>query len=284
VALLVFGAGIALIPAAGFGKPKRHVLTQGEFAVWVYETLVQTNDAPQSAQHEFTYTRLADMSPEVIDRAVRYLERRGLTPFEGWRASQPIRTHEMSSLIVRFHRADASVDISNEDQCVAFVRARGCDLKTSNAIIEHIRQETRLVDTWTDAVSESEGGPGFVPGVVPGATGAGQPGPDRADAKRACELANAEAMRERREAPFAPGDFRRTLEGGRVVFSALVPSGLDDLQAEVSFLTNGAPTVELSILTSRTTPGLDSSLGTPEIQDIRIERMEFEGIELEDGE
>lgn len=116
-------------------------VNHGQLAGMLHAYLNATNEAAYAALKDtFSYT---NVTPQAIAVAIEYLDNDGLSPFGGWRTSEPVRLHDMASLIVRCHRADNTIDISNKDACIAFAKAKGCDFGTIQKVVRHIWEQKR---------------------------------------------------------------------------------------------------------------------------------------------
>ena len=113
------------------------VVTQGEFAGMLDTFLTQATDTNEYAriESEFAYTNL---TPDRISTAIEHLTLIGLYPSDGWEADQPIRAHDMTSLIVRLHEAADRVNISDKDECMAYTLSVGCSISTISKVLKHI--------------------------------------------------------------------------------------------------------------------------------------------------
>ena len=115
------------------------VVNQGQFAGMLYAYLNATNEPVYSAlKDSFSYTNL---TPQGIASAIEHLDNSGLSPFGGWRTSEPMRLHDMASLVVRCHHADNTIDVSDRDACVAFAKTKGCDFGTIQKVVRYIWEQ-----------------------------------------------------------------------------------------------------------------------------------------------
>lgn len=71
------------------------------------------------------------------------------------------------------------------------------------------------------------------------------------DVRRAAEAANREAKRRYEVEPFLPSDFRRSVNGERVLFLAMVGRGYGDIRAEVCLRGDNRTEVVLTVLTNQ---------------------------------
>jgi len=99
--------------------------------------LTQATDTNEYAKLEtdFSYTNL---NTSTIATAIERLTLLGLYPTDGWKADQPIRAHDMTSLVVRLHKAESSINITNKDECMAYATSVGCNISTISKVLKHI--------------------------------------------------------------------------------------------------------------------------------------------------
>lgn len=120
-------------------------VSQGQFAVQLCAFL-------QRATDESSYRAVRDSldiqaaTPQDVARAVGYLAAEGLIPYRGWQPSEPLRRHDVTSLVVRACRAEDRLDLSDPDACLAFAESQECDPSTVLDAIRFIWNRKKNLD------------------------------------------------------------------------------------------------------------------------------------------
>ena len=104
-------------------------VSQGQFAAQLGAFLQQATDE-ESYRVVQDSLKAPAASPQEVAQAVEYLAAEGLVPYRGWQPSEPLRRHDVTSLVVRACRAEGRLDLSDPGACLAFAESQGCDPST----------------------------------------------------------------------------------------------------------------------------------------------------------
>lgn len=113
------------------------LVTQGDFAGMLDCYLTQATNTEAYAELESDLASTNLTQKEIIS-AIEHLNHIGLFPYEGWQPAQPIHAHDITSLVVRLHRAEDRVTIADKDECMAYAISVGCDISTIQKIVRHM--------------------------------------------------------------------------------------------------------------------------------------------------
>lgn len=137
VLAVVMAAGLLVsMPGRAGAGPN---VAGGGFA-WSLWKVVDGVESERSLTQIMGAIESGQSSEAAINLAVQELSARGLTPYRGWRVTEPLSMHDVTSLLVRLHKAESNVKVSDADACHEFVTGRGCDPSTLHSVLMHAFQ------------------------------------------------------------------------------------------------------------------------------------------------
>jgi hypothetical protein len=138
---LLLSLTIPLIQCQGEPPP---AVTQGRFAWVLSYYLEKGTNSFEEAQHNLEIRLIEEKTEppkEEIQKAIESLSGIGLSPYLGWRTDEPVRRHDVTSLLVIAYDKNDSVDIQDPEACLAFTTGKGFDLNRLSEVCRYILEQ-----------------------------------------------------------------------------------------------------------------------------------------------